>query len=180
MILGALVLAAAVVFGVMFVVEKSAQSRSRKAIEGMMSLIDPNVQDFYVEFRVPYGSKAFEPRNISSDKADKYDRKALADFVSSLWYDKEKSREIYGSICEPDGNIMIYIADTVIGVDGSGTCIVACGDIRAVYGLVPEKRDALLERGGLPSIEEMEEVIEKGLAEKLEAFDPAEKDPLPK
>jgi len=179
-IAAAVVVIAALLMGGRLVMERVGQMRVRDDIEAALSKLRPFEQDISVEFYVPYGSLSYVPRNITPENANYSDRNVLSQLLETLEYDEKESRELSGVYCEPTGNIVIKMGNVTIGIDGSDICTVAYGNQRAAFRLGSERRDALLVRGGLPSIEKMEETIEKGLADKLTSFDPATGKPLPK
>lgn len=140
--------------------------KENKAIKEALDTWDLTGAD--LDYFVPYNSTAFTPTDIPSGRANDGDIAVLRDFISTLEPDKKAEDD-----CR--GNTLISITVNrgsdrlVITVTDGDACLVQLSQgpdwLTASYTFDDGSREALLARGGLPSVEEIAEGVERRFKE---------------
>lgn len=180
MVCAALALAAiCIYFAVGFRENRQVSAVDRAVGEAM----DWDMTDVAMDFFVPYNSTAFSPTDVPRGRATEDDISALKAFLTSMEIDKKATLEAP----ECKGNTLISIAvprgddRLVVTVTDGELCLVQISQgkewLSAAYSFDDTAREALLARGGLPSVEKIHEGVENRFRE-IENGDKDKEPPL--
>ena len=148
-----------------------ADARARRAVQtaldGALAGADPSLAD--VRFSVPYESCLFTARDIPQSAMDDQACALVADLLGSMTFVSTPGGSMNGNVVltlpAQDGSLRIALSDA-----DTCTAELTSADGRtqtAAYTFSAQARDALLARGGLPTIGEMKQAINRGLQEQL-------------
>lgn len=160
------------------------ESRQVSAVDRAVGeAMDWDMADVSMDFFVPYNSTAFSPTDVPRGRAAEDDISALKAFLTSMEIDKKATLEAP----ECKGNTLISITvpkgddRLVVTVTDGELCFVQLSQgkewLSAVYSFDGDAREALLARGGLPSVEEIHEGVENRFRE-IENGDKDKEPPL--